>query len=146
MQRKTYTFWWALGSTALMAIGSFGPWVTFLGFSVGGTEGDGWFVLGAAVVGAALVFWQDKSPAHWRLIAAAVAGAVGLAVAAYDWSQIEGVASDAEDELTAALAAAVSPGWGLILSVLASTSLVAALVVHYVKFSGGHFAQETPSP
>ena len=146
MQGKTYTFWWALASAALMAIGGFGPWVTVLGFSASGTEGDGWIVIAAAGVAAGLVFWHDNVPSVWRLGAAALAGAVGFAVAAYDWTQIESVAADANEEFGEFFEVAVSPGWGLIISVLASASLVTALLVHYVKFDGGRFGRSTPAP
>jgi hypothetical protein len=146
LQKKTYTFWWALGSAVLMAIGSFGAWVTFLGFSVGGIEGgDGWFVLAAAAVGAGLVLWHNKAPALWKLGLAVVAGLVGVGVAIYDWTQIESVAAEEDNEFAAALADAVSPGWGLILSVLASASLIVSLVFHYLKFAGGRFEQAPTS-
>jgi hypothetical protein len=147
VQGKTYTFWWALGSAVLMAIGSFGAWVTFLGFSVGGIEGgDGWIVLGAAGVGLGLVLWHNNGPALWKLGLAGVAGLVGAGVAIYDWTEIESIASETDDEFTAALAEAVSPGWGLILSVLASASLAVSMLVHYLKFAGGRFEQSATVP
>lgn len=129
-----------------MAIGSFGAWVTFLGFSASGLDGDGWFVLVAAAVAVALILWHNRRPAIWRLVLAALAGVVGLGVGIYDWSQIESIASEADDEFAQALADAVSPGWGLILCVLASVSLVASLVVHYLKFAGGSFEQVAAIP
>jgi hypothetical protein len=145
MGGKTYTFWWALASAVLIAIGGFGPWVTFLGFSVAGTEGDGWIVIVASAVAAGLVLWHNADPALWRLAIAGLAAVVAFGVAVYDWSQIESIASEAEDEFTAFFAAAVSPGWGLILSTVASVSLAASLVVHYLKFAGGRFNQTSPS-
>jgi hypothetical protein len=147
VQGKTYTFWWALGSAALMAIGSFGAWVTFLGFSRGGIEGgDGWFVLAAAAIGAGLVLWHNNTPAVWKLGLVAVAGLVAVGVAIYDWTEIESIASESDNEFTAALAEAVSPGWGLILSVLASASLVGSMIVHYFKFVGGRFERSAEAP
>lgn len=47
-------FVWGLISAGLMVLGAYGPWVTALGISVSGLDGtnDGWFVAGAAVLGA----------------------------------------------------------------------------------------------
>jgi hypothetical protein len=145
MGGKTYTFWWALASAVIAAIGGLGPWVTFLGFSVSGTEGDGWVVIAAAAAAAGLVLWHNADPALWRLAVAGLAALVAFAVAVDDWSQIESIASEDEDEFSALLADAVSPGWGLILSTLASVSLAASLLVHYLKFAGGRFELGSPS-
>ena len=53
-QRLPISFWWALVSVALMAIGAFGPWETVLGtFTDSGTgAGPGWHVLVAAAAAA----------------------------------------------------------------------------------------------
>jgi hypothetical protein len=134
-----------LASAVLIAIGGFGPRVTVLGFSVAGTEGDGWIVIIAAATAAGLVLWHNADPALWRLAIAGLAAVVAFGVAVYDWSQIENIASEAEDELSEFFAAAVSPGWGLIVCTLASASLAASLVVHYLKFDGGRFDQTSPS-
>jgi hypothetical protein len=119
-----------------MVVGGFGPWVTVLGFSVSGTEGDGWFVIVAGAVAAGLLFWHDAVPALWRLVLAAIAGVVGFGVAVYDWSQVESIASESEEQLEGLFQLAVSPGWGLILAAIASASLVAALLVHWYSFNG----------
>jgi hypothetical protein len=137
---KTPTFWWAMVSCALMAVGGFGPWVTVLGISVSGTEGDGWIVILAAAAAACLVFWHDRKPSLWLLGAAALAGAAGFAVAAYDWARLESVASDSQEQLEGLFDLSVSTGWGIVLCTVASASLVAAIVVHYFSFNAGAFS------
>jgi hypothetical protein len=135
---KTRTFWWALISCALMAIGALGPWVTVLGFSASGTEGDGWIVLLAAFLAAGLVLWHDRAPRLWKLGAAGLAAVAAFGTGAYDWSEIESVAAEAE-ELEGVFDLSVSVGWGLILCTFASVSLAAALVAHWVRHRSASF-------
>lgn len=147
MGGKTRTFWWALISCALMAIGALGPWVTVLGFSASGTEGDGWIVLLAAFLAAGLVLWHDRAPRLWKLGAAGLAAVAAFGTGAYDWSEIESVAAEAE-ELEGVFDLSVSVGWGLILCTFASVSLAAALVAHWVRHRSASFtptAAESPA-
>ena len=123
-----------------MAVGGFGPWVTVLGISVSGTEGDGWIVILAAAIGAGFVFWHDRRPSPWLLAAAALAGVAGLAVAAYDWARLENIASGSQEQLEGLFDLSVSTGWGIVLCTVASASLVVATLVHYFAFSAGAFS------
>jgi hypothetical protein len=123
-----------------MVVGGFGPWVTVLGISVSGTEGDGWIVILAAAAAAGLVFWHDRKPSQWILGATALAGVVGFGVSAYDWARLESVASDSQEQLEGLFDLSVSTGWGLVLCTIASASLVAAVLVHYVSFNAGAFS------
>jgi hypothetical protein len=137
---------WALASAALMAIGGFGPWVTFLGFSASGTEGDGWIVIVAARMAAGFVFWHDNVPGLWRWAPPRSPGWLPSV-----WQPMTGRALRVSQPTHTRsfgefFEVAVSPGWGLIISVLASASLVTALLVHYVKFDGGRFGRLTPAP
>jgi len=129
-----------------MAVGALGPWVTVLGISVSGTEGDGWIVFGAALAAAGLVIWHDRAPRLWKLIVAGLAALAAFATAAYDWSEIESVAGEAE-ELEGVFDLSVSVGWGLILCTLASVSLAAALAAHYLRHRAASFTPATePAP
>jgi len=53
LAQQPSTFWFSILAAVLMVIGGFGTWATALGIvSIPGTRGeDGWFVIGAAVVG-----------------------------------------------------------------------------------------------
>jgi hypothetical protein len=147
MGGKTRTFWWALASCALMIVGALGPWVTVLGLTVGGTEGDGWIVIGAALVAGGLVIWHDRGPRLWKLAMAGLAGLVALGTGAYDWSEIDSIATDAEEELEGLFDLSVSVGWGLILCTIAAASLVAAVIAHYLVYRGASFTPAAePAP
>jgi len=102
-----------------MLIGSFGPWVKVLGISASGTDGhnDGWLVVGAALIGALLLFTRRTSHATgvWLLLA----GLSGAAVTVYDRHQVSSAISDA-GPLGQGLA---QVGWGLNLAMAASISL-----------------------
>ena len=139
MGGKTRTYWWALASCGLMVVGGLGPWVTVLGFTVGGTDGDGWIVIGAALAAAGLVVWHDRGPRLWKLALAGLAGLVAFGTGAYDWSEIESIATDAEEELQGLFDFSVSVGWGLVLCTIAAASLVAAVIAHYLLYRGAGF-------
>jgi hypothetical protein len=146
MGGKTRTYWWALVSCGLMVIGALGPWVTVLGLTVGGTEGDGWIVIGAALVAGGLVIWHDRGPRLWKLAVVGLAGLVAFGTGAYDWSEIESIAADAE-EIEGLFDVSVSVGWGLILCTIAAASLVAAVIAHYLVYRAASFtpvAQPAP--
>jgi hypothetical protein len=139
MGGKTRTFWWALASCALMAIGALGPWVTVLGFSASGTEGgDGWIVLLAALLAAGVILWHDRNPRLWKLVVAVLAALAAFGTGAYDWSEIESVAAETE-ELEGVFDLSVSVGWGLILCTFASVSLIAAVGAHFLRHRAASF-------
>jgi hypothetical protein len=121
-----------------MAIGALGPWVTFLGFSVSGTEGDGWIVFGGALVAGSLIVWHDRNPRLWKLVVATLAAVAAFGTAAYDWSEVESIAADAE-EVEGFFNLSVSVGWGLVLCTFASASLIAALLGHYLRHRAASF-------
>jgi hypothetical protein len=100
-------------------VGGFGPWATVLGFSVAGTNGDGWFLIGGGVLAGGLLLWRGPAQ-RWPLVVAMLVAAIGALVAILDISNVSGIAEGSflED--------AVSPGWGLYVSLLASLSLGAA--------------------
>jgi hypothetical protein len=145
---KTRTFWWALASCVLMGVGALGPWITVLGISISGTEGDGWIVLLAALLAAGLVIWHDRNPQLWKLLLAGLAAVAAFATGAYDWSEIETIAGEAE-ELEGLFDLSVSVGWGLMLCTVASISLGAALVTHYLLYRSASFttvSEHAPAP
>src|SRR5262245_36247760 len=80
---------WVLASAALMVVGAFGPWIKALGQSVGGTDGsnDGWLVVAVAVLGA-LAFYAIRK-FRGSAILALLGGIAGIAVTAYDRSNIQ---------------------------------------------------------
>ena len=124
--------WWLVGSLAAMVVGALGPWARVLGFvSVGGLDGDGWFVLVASVVSAALLFVHARSPraAAWPLVGIVAAGVVATAVATIDVTELLGTqkldGSQDGDDLA-------SPGWGIWLSGIASVSLTLAAATRFI--------------
>lgn len=109
---------WALVSGALMVVGGVGPWVTGYGSSVNGTNGDGWIVIGAAVVGCVLCFVLRRYRAAGS--AAIATGVIAMGTAGYDRSNLEKLfkAFGAVNELKV--------GWGLNLALVASFSFALA--------------------
>jgi hypothetical protein len=120
---------WVLGSAALMVLGAFGPWVKALGQSVSGTDGgnDGWIVVAAAVIAAALFYRLREVPAAgvWPLIG----GVIGAIVTVYDRNNI----NDAIEEGGAFARALAQVGWGLNLAIVASISFAVAGAVWWRK-------------
>jgi hypothetical protein len=109
-----------------MALGAFGPWVTVLGISVDGTNGDGWLVLGAAGVAALALLLHRRRPSKGKALWALLGGAVGTAITIYDRNNLSSAINDG-GTLTRGLA---QVGWGLNLALIASISLgIAGLVV-----------------
>ena len=116
---------WAACSIALMGIGALGPWAEVLGISIHGTDGgrDGWIVLGAALVAAGLLALQLRRPRTWPLGVSLLAGLAGFGAAAFDLADLQGPADGGLfDELD------VSPGWGLWVALVGSTSLALAAI------------------
>jgi hypothetical protein len=125
-------FWWLVVSIAAMAIGAFGPWARVFGLvDVGGLNGDGWFVLVAAIVSGVLLFLHHRSgsAAGWPLVGVVVAGVISVAVATIDIVELVGTqglsGADDTDDL-------VSPGWGIWMACIASVSVTIAAAIRFV--------------
>jgi hypothetical protein len=106
-----------------MLIGAFGPWGKVIGLintSISGTDGsnDGWFVVGAAVVGALALFgwWQGRG--RWLALGPLLAGAAGLLVTYSDRGNVTDIESSSTTNL-----AHFQVGWGLNLAMGASAGL-----------------------
>jgi uncharacterized membrane protein (UPF0136 family) len=133
-------FWWALASAALMVVGGFGPWAEVLDIlTVSGTEGDGWFLIVGGIAAACLVIIRHvtESRARWFLIVSLVLAVIGVLVTIVDLADIEGMAPGGE----AAFGDAVSASWGIYVALIASLSLLAAMIVSLVQSRGGAPAQ-----
>jgi len=111
----------AFGACALMALGSLLPWAqvrtVFGTIGLSGIEGDGVFVLGAALVAAVLVFFRLN-------VWAALVGLVGLGVSGLAIANVSSAVSD----INSGAVANAGIGVGLVISAAASLVLVAACV------------------
>ncbi len=114
--------WWVWISGGLIAIGGFGAWATVFVVSVDGTQGDGWFVIVGGVVGGVLAYTARRS--RWASVSALLAGVVGVAVTAHDFSHLESAINH-----SGPFAPVVHVGWGLIVALLASISMALAGLV-----------------
>lgn len=115
-----------------MVVGAIGPWaraLNFLAFS--GLDGDGWFVLGAALLSAVMLAVRlvRGAASEWTLVGVVVAGVVASSAAIVDLVALLGVQS-VELFGEADLAA---PGWGVWMAALASVSLVLAASTAFVQ-------------
>jgi uncharacterized membrane protein len=118
------SFWWSVGSLSLMIVGAFGPWAKVADLlTIHGTDGgrDGWVVVGAAGVAALVLLFYLPFRRGWLVVFALLAGLAGAATAAYDISDIRGIASG--DELFGDL---VSTQWGIYVALVGSISLALA--------------------
>lgn len=106
----------------MMFIGATGPWATAFGvFSVAGIDGDGLFVLLAALIVGGMVFLRHvKRVGIWTLVVAMLAAVVATATSIYDMATIQNAIRDSHG--------LVSIGWGLWVACLASVSAIGALV------------------
>jgi xanthine/uracil permease len=144
------TLWWAVGSIVLMLIGAFGPWAKVLGIAaVNGTDGgkDGWIVVGAAVVAAAVIFSFVRWPRRWLLTLPILAGIAGAATAAYDINDINSLAPSS-DSLFGGVDV-VDAGWGIYLALVSSISLTLASIALWVETrrrAGTPEVSQTPTP
>ncbi len=118
---------------AAIVVGSLGPWVIILGFSVSGTEGDGTYALLLALV-AALALWRAwVTASKGMLIACAILGALMLAIGLYDYNHITSASEavdvaedvDLESSLAASFAGLASVGWGLYVVILGAAATIA---------------------
>jgi hypothetical protein len=117
---KTPAFWCAIAAAALMILGSLGPWGTALRVvDVSGTDGgDGWLVIGAALVAVVVLF---ASPRDAGPVVALIAGIGGEIVGFVDLADVE------------SRGALVTAGWGLYVVLLSSAALVIAGLVLIVQ-------------
>lgn len=121
----------ALAASAGVIIGSIGPWVTFLGISVGGTEGDGviTLILGALAAAALGTLLARTAPPRFGLQWAGTAvGAICLAVAIYDMANLS-----TEDEEFFGQMIGPDIGWGLWLLLLSSIALCATATIAAIQ-------------
>ncbi|PTR24246.1 hypothetical protein C8K36_108262 [Rhodococcus sp. OK519] len=121
----------ALAASVGVIIGSIGPWVTFLGLSVGGTEGDGVItlilgVLAAAALGALLT--RTAPPRFGLPWAGTAVGAICLLVAIYDMANLS-----TEDEEFFGKMIGPDIGWGLWLLLLSSIALCATATIAAIQ-------------
>jgi hypothetical protein len=130
--KAIHVFWWGLASVVVMAIGAFGPWAKILNLvTVNGTDesGDGWIVIGAAIVGAiALALWRAQGR-NW-LALAAVAAAAALATTIYDRVDLERTTTNGVN-----VGALIDAGWGIYVAMIGSLSLGIAAVVGWILAS-----------
>jgi hypothetical protein len=102
-----------------MVIGGFGPWATaFSVVEVSGTRGDGWIVIGGAVIAAALLWFSPRGAGP---ILALLAGIGGVVVGAIDLNDI------------ASKSALVHPAWGIYAVIAGSGALAIASVALLVS-------------
>jgi hypothetical protein len=129
---RSQVWWGAVIAAAAMIIGGFGPWATALGLvSVNGTHGDGWFVIIAGCAGLAGL-WLATQPGRGAgpLMGAALAGAVGAAVAIYDYVRLESL----ETKFFGEQVDVVDPAWGIYLAILGGIALaVTAIATHRAR-------------
>lgn len=105
---------WGLASSALLLLGSVTPWATAGPFTKNGLDGDGVITLVIALLVGGLIVAR-----RFPRIALGLA-VVSLAITIIDTVDVSGVGGGLFD---------VQVGWGLILALLASASLVAWGVV-----------------
>jgi hypothetical protein len=120
LRNLTVTYFGALGLCIAMAIGAIGPWETLGPFdqgSVGGSGGD-WVVLCSAAVAFIMLGGVVVKGVSMRLATtvSAIAAFVGTGPSIDDFV----------DPVHSPLAVDVQPGWGVMLSVIASVALLCA--------------------
>ena len=152
LKEQPRVFWWAAVSAGLMVIGSFGPWARAFIVTVSGVDGDGWLVILAALAALVALYVGVNRPSFRRvsIVVCALAGAAGLGIVVYDGNNIFGDQSTGgEDDLFGGVDL-VTPGWGIWMAGLASTSLViASVALHISRWWTGDppaSAQMAPSP
>jgi hypothetical protein len=138
-------------SCAALLVGAIAPWATveFLGekLTVGGLDGDGSIVLVLALLASAftvVLLLSSKRPRPgWTIIICIILAVLCAAIGLYDWGSLENVVgntelTDLEENLVDQIA---STGWGLMLTTIASLSLLVASITALVVRRG-----EAPPP
>jgi hypothetical protein len=138
---------WALVSAVAMVIGAFGPWLTVGGtYSASGTDISSkyaGFLIGLAVVGATLIFWQrmTSSSGVWALFT----GLIGVAVSAYEHHHIASALALTQSFTSiAGWDLGLHVGWGLDLDVVAAASMVVCGIASFF-FEPEHHADPAPA-
>jgi len=122
MDRNRIFLAWAGGSVVAMVVGSLGPWARIVGSdSLRGTVGDGWTVIAAGAVAAALIlFHERRRRGIGPLLVALLAALIASASVIYDWADLHRVATD--------WPGLVHSAWGIYLATAGSVSLAVACV------------------
>jgi hypothetical protein len=116
----------ALVAAGLTFVGTLLPWVTVAVFSANGTQtDDGKLVLVASLVAAALIATAARPGRRFYLLGG-IAGLVCFGTSLYDTIHIFADRTEVFGETIGA-----SPGGGLWLDVIASATLIGAVVKHW---------------
>ncbi|GIW18558.1 hypothetical protein [Tepidiforma sp.] len=105
--------------SALVVLGSVGPWASVLFVTVNGTEGDGAFTAVFGGVGILLAALSFKQQSRWKYGAIAGLGGISAVIGVIDWADI---ASEPESEM----GFGVQVEWGLVLMTLAAMAKTVA--------------------
>lgn len=105
--------------SALVVLGSVGPWASVLFVTVNGTEGDGAFTAVFGGVGILLAALSFKNQSRLKYGAIAGLGGISAVIGVIDWADI---ASEPEGEL----GIGVQVEWGLVLMTLAAMAKTVA--------------------
>lgn len=100
----------AAAATALIIIGSFGPWATTPLVNRYGLEVDGQLTILAGGLAAMLLWRYNRGPNRWQAAGVFLLAAVAAAVGIYDAADISAIEIDAG---AFSALADVSVGWGL---------------------------------
>jgi len=112
-----------LAAAAIIAIGSFSPWVKVAFASASGMDGtnDGWITLAAALLGAAGVAAYHNAPRAWVGVSIAVFGGVATYTGVHDAKRIMDAPAGKFFETTVFEA---TVGWGLWLTIIGSIAML----------------------
>jgi Protein of unknown function (DUF2510) len=123
LARQPSTFWFGALAAVLMVVGALGTWATALGVvSVAGTRGeDGWFVVGAGVVGL-VALWSRML--HNSVAPAVIAVLCGVAGGLVSGIDLHKLASVGTTNFLGTQLRLVHPEWGIYLALGASVALV----------------------
>jgi hypothetical protein len=123
MNRRRSFLAWAAASIVAMVVGSLGTWAESkpFGESVRGTEGDGWAVIGCAVIALVLILYHEgRRRGIGPLLVALLAALIASWAAIYDWTDLHRVASQ--------FPGLIQSAWGIYVATIGSVSLAAACI------------------